>query len=137
MRVSAKSVLAGGAVTLVVAVFPLAARRDSYPLSDLPMFATTRERISRFTTAVGVTERGDTVRLDPETIAHTDEVIAAQAALVNAVNSGESQDLCSEIARRARDLTLIRIQTETHDILASLEEPRPLRVRVHAECRVP
>lgn len=136
MRFCRKTIVVGSLATVLLAVFPLTARRDSYPHSDLPMFAATRERIARFTTAIALDESGAVRRLDPETIAATDEVIAAQAALVRAVNSGQAETMCSEIAARSTGAVAIRIQTETHDIIDSLDRLDPLDVRVHAQCSV-
>ena len=126
---------AGTLAIVVLGAIPLIAQRDSYPHSDLPMFARGRDRISRFTTAVGVDDSGRIVRLNPSIIAATDEVIAAQAALVGAVNSGEADSMCREIASRIDGVALVRIQSETHDIIKSLNDiDSPITTRIHAEC---
>lgn len=135
MQLRTKAVVSIAMIALL-GIYPLIEQRDSYPHSDLPMFASTRARVSRFTTAVAVDPAGNIIRLDPKTIARTDEVIAAQAALVRAVNRGQANELCREIAKRLKVGVAVRIQTETHDILASLEEPEALDILVHAECAV-
>jgi hypothetical protein len=128
------SVLAVGAVTV-----PGVTDRDSFPLSNYPMFSYDRGRVADIDTAVGVDRAGRSVRLSPEVIAGGGEVILAAETVSKSVQRGDTDALCREIAARAdgRDLLSIQIVTERHDVIRWFEgHEEPLGVVVHASCAV-
>lgn len=119
--------------------------RDSFPLSTYPMFAHHRGRISSVATVVGLTANGEVVRLSPELIAGTDEVMIAVETAANAVRRGRdaSRHLCDQVASRVASadrptITSVRVAVETHDAIDyfSGDRPGPEHVAVHAECAV-
>jgi hypothetical protein len=128
-----------GAVVAVVA--PAVIGRDSFPLSDYPMFADERGRESAIATAVGVDPGGRRQRLSPELIGGTDEPILASATAERAAasESGASA-LCAAIADRVAgrdDLRAIEVVTERYDTVDYFRSNRqPEATTVHARCRV-
>ena len=136
-------------VALLVGAFgawPVLAERDSYPVSNLPMFASPRTRTEPVVTAVAVAGEGAdrrVWRLGPRRLAGTDEVIAAGATLRRAVRAGSAGRLCDEIAARVavsgpRDATGIEVITERYDAVAWFEGDRtPVERVVHHRCDVP
>lgn len=113
---------------------------DSYPLSSYPMFTADREREEPVATAVGLTPAGDVVRLSPEEIAGTDEVIHAAATVSRAVTRDRADDLCREIVQRVAgksEVHEIEVRTETYDTIAWFRTGEPLSVKIHARCRIP
>jgi len=138
---------------LVVAAFvgvfgawPVLAERDSYPVSNLPMFASPRTRTEPVVTAVAVAGEGAdrrVWRLGPRRLAGTDEVIAAGATLRRAVLAGSADRLCDEIAARVavggpRGAEGIEVITERYDAVAWFEGDRtPAERVVHHRCDVP
>ncbi len=97
--------------------------RDSFPLSTYPMFSSLIEPITAIDLAVGIDTNGDDVRLSPELIAGTDEVIIAGSTLRQAVRAGTAADLCAEIAQRVADhgdssVVEIQIRTDTLDAIS-------------------
>jgi len=128
-----------GAVVIVAA--PAVTGRDSFPLSDYPMFANDRGRESTIATAVGVTTEGGRTRLSPELIGGTDEPVlaAATATRATATTTGAAS-LCNDIAERAagrEDIRAIEIVTERYDTVAYFESDKePETTTVHARCPV-
>lgn len=114
--------------------------RDGFPLSTYPMFAADRGREAAVVTAVGV-DRDDAVeRLDPETIADSDEVMLAAATVRRAVAAGTDARLCVEIAERLSGggVRAVEIRTETYDAVAYFDgDTEPLTATVHERCEVP
>ena len=114
--------------------------RDGFPLSTYPMFASDRGREATVVTAVGVEDGGGVARLDPETIADTDEVMLAAATVRRAVAGGTADRLCAEIAARLAGTAVqaVEIRTEAYDSVAYFDgETDPLAVTVHDRCGVP
>jgi hypothetical protein len=145
MGEGARAWLTIGVVVAVLGVFAVVTRRDSYPVSDLPMFSRRREAVGQVTTAVAVDDaRPDAQvwRLDPPRIAGTDEVIIAAVTVHNAVNDGQADVLCAEIAERVArrgpfDATGVEVVTERFDAVAWYSGDRtPLARTVHARCEV-
>jgi hypothetical protein len=137
-RVLAYTVAIAGVVLVAT---PAVLGRDSFPLSDYPMFADDRGRESVIATAVGVTADGDRERLSPELIGGTDEpVLAAAAAARATVSSSGAAALCDDIAARAGgrdDLRAIEVVTERYDTVAYFESDEPPEsTTVHARCPV-
>ena len=92
-------------VVVTAAVLWPAVRRppqDSFPLSTYPMFSFPLDPVADIDLVVGVDAAGSDVRLSPESIAATDEVIQAGGAVARAV-AGRGDDpvaLCRRVAAR-------------------------------------
>lgn len=117
--------------------------RDSFPLSDYPMFSTVREA-AFLQIAVGVGPGGAEERLPPSLVASS-EVMQAAQTLRRAVYQDGAAQLCREIADRvARSrahshLERVRIESRLFDPARYFSEPggdEPTERRRHASCRV-
>jgi len=126
-------------IAAMVVLFPLAhnPRHDSYPLSTYPMFAPDRGSVLNIDTVVRVDAEGIVHRLDPNTISGTDEIVTASVVAVKAIQRGDSDLLCREVANRIADPTsTVEVRTElvnTIDVVDHRAEP--ISVTVWAECR--
>jgi hypothetical protein len=137
-RVLAYTVAIGA---IVVVAAPAFIGRDSFPLSDYPMFADDRGRESSIATAVGITTDGDRTRLSPELIGGTDEPVLAAATAERATASATgAATFCDAVAARAAgrdDLRAIEVVTERYDTVAYFEsDEAPETTTVHARCQV-
>lgn len=139
--VARRLVAYGTAIVAVVAVaLPGFTDRDSFPLSNYPMFSNDRGRVASFDTAVGVRPDGATVRLSPRLIGGGYEVIHAAQTVSKAIRAGDAAGLCAEIAVRATGdgYATIEVVTERYDTVAWFEgNETPTDRRVHAACEVP
>jgi hypothetical protein len=127
--------VSAGAVLAVAA--PGVSDRDSFPLSNYPMFSYDRGRVTALDTAVGVTADGTQERLSPEVIAGGYEVVHASQTVSKAIRAGDAAGLCGEVAARAAGDGLVRIEvvTETYDTIRWFDgDETPLRRVVHASC---
>jgi hypothetical protein len=146
MRISMRTIIFSTIAVIVLGIFPVLAERDSYPHSHLPMFSVRRTEISRIDTAVGRHTDGSIVRLSPRLIADTDEVIMAKDAVVNAIRTTTTDQLCADIARRVsqrqtssrrNDITEIEVVTETYNAVTWFQgDKEPLDIQVYAKCDV-
>lgn len=134
------------AIVIGLGVWPVLAERDSYPVSNLPMFASPRSSTEAVVTAVAARGEGDEMqvwRLGPRRLAGTDEVISAAATLRRAVAEGTTAVLCDEIALRVARSGLaaaerIEIVTERFDAVDWFQGRRsPLERVVHHRCDLP
>lgn len=134
-------VMAG--VTAAV-LWPLVTKKDSFPLSNYPMFAEHREPRTTLEQAIAVLEDGSDRTLGPRYLG-TDEVLQAKAHLERAVRYGgaNAENLCAEIAKRvAADRSLraskVEVRTVTYDAIAYFAEPgaKPLLSKLHVSCPV-
>lgn len=138
-----RGVLVGalGLAALVSAPLIIAPRYDSFPLSTYPMFSSDRASTVSLPTVVGI--RGErVVRLSPQIIGGSDEVILAVEAVADAVGAGDEATavLCEEVARRAAAVGLdaIEVVTERYDLREYFERSHePLDRTVHARCESP
>ncbi|HEX6312999.1 MAG TPA: hypothetical protein VF152_15400 [Acidimicrobiia bacterium] len=140
MRRGWQSLLAAAVVLVVVAPALRPDAPDGYPLSTYPMFAADRGREVDVATAVGLDGDGNVVRLDPETIADTDEVVLAAATVWQAIGAGAEARLCAEIADRVAggSLAAVEVRGETYDSIRYFDgEESPAEVVTHARCAVP
>lgn len=127
--------LVGLAAAVVLSPLTRPPRSDTYPLSTYPMFASDRGALHDIATVVEVKADGSTVRLSPELIAGTDEVILAAVTVTRAVAGGQAEELCAEVASRLGEGRRARVQTERHDVVELVAEGAPPRsIDVHAEC---
>ena len=114
--------------------------RDSFPLSDFPMFSHGRPNpFMRLTHALGVRADGGRVPLSPLVATGNREVLQAMVLLEMAAARDPARG-CREIAGRVRDPALVAVELVTSEFDAVryfLEAPRPLTRQVHARCPVP
>lgn len=141
MRISKRTIFVGTIAVLLLGVYPVMIERDSYPHSHLPMFSVRRTETARIDTVIGVSTDGEITRLSPRLIADTDEVIMAKDAVVNAINSQQTDELCVEIANRVErngtDISSIRVVTETYNAVKWFQNIKtPISVNIYAECDV-
>jgi hypothetical protein len=127
------------AALLLALAWPIVApdELDSLPLSNYPMFAHPRERISHYYVAVLVDRDGAEHRLDLRVVGGTDQPVQAAMTLQQAIRAGEADALCAEIASKVDRPGRVEVQTVWYDSPAwfgGLEEPVD-RV-VHADCEV-
>jgi hypothetical protein len=121
--------------------------RDSFPLSNFPMFS---RRLPEPTVtiqyALGLEAGGARHHVPPQLVANR-EVLQARAVLARAVHQGPEATgaLCRVVAGRVAEagppwdaVTEVQIVTGTHDAVAYLtgKDTRG-RERVHGRCRVP
>ncbi len=116
--------------------------RDSYPLSNYPMFSGRLDAVNDVHTAVGLTPEGERQLLNPVVIGGSDEVMMAVQTVGDAIAAGRADDLCDDIAARLAGrgsaLAVVEVVTERHhsvDYFRGLRDP--LAVEVRASCRVP
>lgn len=117
--------------------------RDSFPLSTYPMFSFPRQPVVDIDVVMGVTADGDDVRLGPELIADTDEVIQAGALVRRAVAGGQdaSGSLCATVADRVAGSSVgadrIEVRTDRYDAVAWFQgDEEPLTSTLRATCPV-
>lgn len=115
--------------------------RDSYPLSNYPMFAQPLQATNSADAVVGVTADGERRTLSPQRIADTDEVIQAVGYVYNELAAGRADRLCSEVAQRVADagptqVVAIQVVTERQDSVAYFQGARDPEVTLHASCQV-
>ncbi len=110
---------------------------DDLPLSNYPMFAHPRERVTHFYAAVLVDPAGDEHRLDLRVVGGTDQPVQAAMTIGQAVRAGEADALCAEIASQVDRTGRVEVRTVWYDSpgwFGGVEEPVDLVV--HAECEV-
>ena len=115
--------------------------RDSYPLSNYPMFANELGTIADANTVVGITAAGEERKLSPRLIARTDEVIQAEGFVYSQLASGNADGLCRDVAARTADrgpddVVAIEVVTRRQDSVAYWQGDRNPEVTVHARCEV-
>jgi hypothetical protein len=137
------------AAVLSAVVYPITwpLSRDSFPLSNYPMFSRPfPEPTVKIQYALGLEPDGTRHHLPPKLVANG-EVLQARAVLARAVRQGPeaTQELCqlaaSRVARAGEEwaaVTEVQIVTGTHDAVAYLtgKDTRG-RERTHGRCAVP
>ena len=131
--------LAPGLAALVI-LSPLlrAPGNDTYPLSTYPMFTSDRGPVQDFATVVGIDEAGSVLRLSPDLIAGTDEVMLASVTVERAVARGRVEGLCEEVAARVdQPIVEIVVRTETVDLVGHIvDDIQALSITEHVRCAV-
>lgn len=115
---------------------PLWTGRDSFPLSEYPMYASARGEVGELVSAVGVTADGQATRLSLLVIGESDDPLIVESQLRRAIGDGTADSLCRAIADREASVRRIEIVTESH-VLADLAidpDAEPLARTVHATC---
>lgn len=122
---------------------PIARSKDGFPLSNYPMFIVTRPDVTTFDSAVGLDRTGRQVRLSPQIVAGSIEVIQAVATVEAAVANETTQQLCARVATRVAEseafveVLSVAIVTETYDIIPALaDEAAPIDSVEHARCDI-
>jgi hypothetical protein len=130
-----------GAITsllaLAVLVWPAfhPSEIDSLPLSNYPMFAHPRGRVTRFVMAVVVDTAGEEHRLDPADVGGTDQPMQAAMTLQQAIDLDSADVLCAEIAAGLDAEGTVQVLSVVYDAVAWFRgEREPLQRQVHAEC---
>lgn len=121
-------------LVMVPAVWPGA--EDDFPLSTYPMFTAERDRVVEVDTVVLV-RGGQRLRLSPEEVGGTDEVVGAAVAVDRAVAAGPAATarLCTAVAGRLDGPGTVEVVTERHDAVDLLrDDAPPRRVVVHHRC---
>jgi len=124
--------------------------RDSFPLSDYPMFSYGRPRArTTISHALGVTASGERVPLPPIVSAANREVLQSMMIIENAIGGGAARvaSFCNEVATRVAErrddedfarFVDVEIATSTYDGVAYFAgDTEPLERRMHARCAVP
>lgn len=108
---------------------------DSLPVSNYPMFAHDRPRISRFDVAVHIDGDGIERRLDPFEVGGTDQPVQAAMTVLQAIRSGRPDALCKEIAESVHVDGAIEVVSVHYDTIAWFRSERePVSRKVHARC---
>ena len=131
-------------VAVAAVLWPMVRRPpvDSMPLSSYPMFTQLRPRITTIDLAVGLDAAGRDVRLDPEAVGGTVEVIQAVATVGRSIRDARADDLCREVAERlagsSTEAIAVAVVTDRYDVVEALVSPGPPQHRtIHAQCPVP
>ena len=114
--------------------------RDSYPLSNYPMFSGRLSVVNDVPTVIGRTPEGERKLLSPLAISGSDEVMQALTDVGNAVARGNAGAFCADVADRVagKDLVTIEVVTETYNTIEYFRGSEvPLDTRLHATCEVP
>ena len=138
----------GLSVAVVVLLLSPAFRdppRDSFPLSDYPMFSHGRpdSRLT-LTHALGITDTGEVQALSPRISSGNAEVLQSMVTIGRSIHEGRAAAFCREVAERvAADdghsaIVEVRLATSDYDCVRYFEHSRePLARAVHATCGVP
>lgn len=118
--------------------------RDSFPLSDYPMFSEPLAPTNSIVAVIGRGGDGSRHLLSPQFIGDSDEVMIALGTLRGIINEGAEATghLCRSVAARvAQDsdegIERIEVVTERYDTLAWFRGERdPVKVTLHADCAV-
>lgn len=128
------------AAVLAVLAWPAVApdELDSLPLSNYPMFAHERERVSAFHVVFWVDDDGSRHRLDLRAVGGTDQPVQAAMTVAQAVRAGEADELCAEIASRVVGVGAVgtvEVVTVGYDAPGWFGGARaPIARTVHASC---
>lgn len=108
---------------------------DSLPLSNYPMFAHPRDRVTPVDIVVVVDPTGVEHRLDLHLVGGTDQPVQAMMTVRQAIRNGEADELCREIAAKADRSGTVQVLRVHHDAPAWFAGFRdPLERHVFAEC---
>ena len=130
-------------MAIAATLAPVVRSKDGFPLSNYPMFIVTRPDVTTFDTAVGLDPSGRQIRLSPQIVAGSIEVIQAVATVERAVANDTAEQLCRRIADRVAvsddfaDVQSVVVITETYDIIPALAEgAAPIDSIEHSRCEV-
>lgn len=125
-------------LVLLAVASPALRDRDSFPLSTYPMYASARSNVVAFPTVLGFDAEGARAPLALRAIARTDDALVGQARIRQAIEGGEADALCAEVAGRASDAVVrLEVVTERHDVVAlTVGDDSLLDRSLHATCEV-
>ncbi len=135
-------VLSGIMAAVVVSPAFRSPPRDSFPLSNYPMFSRPIEAVHDVSTIIGRTADGSRKLLSPRIISGSDEVKQARVDVNLAVHTGDTAtaSLCAAAADRVSDDEVVALEviTERYDAVRFFSGAKePLAASVHATCGVP
>jgi len=108
---------------------------DSLPFSNYPMFAHPRERVANYYAVVLVDDEGEEHTLDLRVVGGTDQPVQAAMTVRQAIDRGEADSLCEEIAGRVGDSGVVEVIRLRYDGPAWFGgDEEPLERVVHAGC---
>ena len=125
------------AVLLAALAYPAVApdELDSLPLSNYPMFAHERERVTGFYVAVRVDPDGVEHGLDLRVVGGTDQPVQAAMTVAQAVRAGEADELCAEVAEQVDEPGAVEILNVRYDAPGWFAgEREPVIRTVYATC---
>lgn len=136
MSIRARCVFGAILVLLVAAPVVRSPAEDSFPLSTYPMFSLARPELTTVSSAVGYDRAGTRLRLSPQVVGGTREVIQAAGTIAQAIGAGTAGALCREVLTAAAGaVAVVEIVTETYDVVAYFDGDEEARQRiVHARC---
>jgi hypothetical protein len=123
---------------------PMIRDRDSFPLSNYPMFSSQRAR-PWIAVVVGIDDQGSQRPIPPRLVANA-EVMQAAQTIANAVARKQAKPLCERVAARIADepewrtTIVVEVQSRQFDPRTYFTQPEgrtPLKVRKRARCKVP
>ncbi|MGH1345015.1 MAG: hypothetical protein ACRBN8_25875 [Nannocystales bacterium] len=123
-------------------VWPVIPDKDSFPLSNYPMFSTPKTTRAKIYHLVGFTPTGQGMPLSPSML-DTDEIMQAYQTAKLAIRGGRAQRLCEETALRVAssddfaDVTRVEVRIDVFDAVHYWEGDRSTEhSRVIAKCGV-
>lgn len=126
-------------VVVAAVLSPLLDRRDSFPLSDYPMFAGHRPAVVELAHVVGVRADGTTAVLPPVALG-THEVVSAMEIARDASRSPDrAGELCAYVATRVGvdRFTAVSLRVDRYDTIRYFSEGRtPIATREVTRCAV-
>jgi hypothetical protein len=129
------------AMILVPAVLmtPALNGKDSFPISDYPMYAFRRASTDTFQAVLGETSTGTIRPLPMSLVADTNDTLIAEALIDQAIRNGSAMRLCERVASRVGpDIERVLVVDEIHNVVNRLRGRASLEERdVHATCARP
>jgi hypothetical protein len=123
----------------VVLMTPALNGKDSFPISDYPMYAFRRASTDRFQAVLGETSTGAIRPLPMSLVADTNDTLIAESLIAQAIRDGSAMRLCERVASRVgADIQRVLVVEEIHDVVNRLRGRTSLEERnVHAACALP
>ena len=129
--------MAASGLLLAALAYPAVAPEefDSFPLSNYPMFAHERSRVTTFSVAVLIDDVGEEHRLDLRAVGGTDQPVQAAMTVRQAIRTDQAAELCAEIAERVNRIGTVQVASVRYDAPAWFGgDEQPVSRTVHAEC---
>jgi hypothetical protein len=113
--------------------------KDSFPVSDYPMYAFRRASTDRFQAVLGETSTGAIRPLPMSLVADTNDTLIAEALIAQAIRDGSAMLLCERVAARVgAEIEKVLVVEEIHDVVNRLSGRASLEERdVYADCAGP
>jgi hypothetical protein len=119
-----------------VLMIPALSGRDSFPISNYPMYAFRRQSTDRFQAVLVEDAAGITRPLPMGLVADTNDTLIAEALIAQAIRNGSAMQLCEGVAARVgAEFDRVLVVEETHHVVDRIRGSESLRRRVvHADC---